>query len=601
MPAVDLYIDSEEERRIFLARIVDLERELMRAQRTERVLHETEQRYLTLMDSGVFLYMILSPSGMFRMMNRRAEKFLGFRLRFGMEVTLQSLSGPGYTGELESVLRDALRKATRITLPVVRGEGTLGWLNMELSCTRWQGTPVLQAIASDVTELIQVRTEPPGPGDYGPVCALQMLSSCPGLLCFAVDRNGVLLYATRGYREVARRFLGHECAPGLPYPAGLVTAFDMELHELTEEAYNGNTGMTTLVEKGEGTGNRWNVTVAPLLSSQGNVVGAVAHLTSLLQERVRDVGQAGVSRLGLQIEMLNVIPKMCVVLDEKGQCIEANSCFLETLKLAREEVVGNKFSALATALGLKPAMGGDSPGDLNDGVLQMVRGGRSDALECRICTRDGEVLCLELRGVPVTWDACAATLVSCTDVTRLRRTEEQLERVSTMDGLTGILNRRGMERVLATEVEGALRRRASLSLLVFDVDEFKILNERLGYAAGDDVLRALAAIFRSRVHSADFLGRWGGDEFMVLTPSSMNEASRLAEQLLTVAEQRIFGEDMRLTLSAGIAELQEGMDSSALVAAACDAMTEAKREGGNRSLQARADELVFAGSTPGDG
>ena len=73
--------------------VVEMERELMKMKRTEKVLREVEQRYLALMDSAVFLYVILAPDGDFRAMNLRAEDFFGFQMKFGADVTLQSHSG----------------------------------------------------------------------------------------------------------------------------------------------------------------------------------------------------------------------------------------------------------------------------------------------------------------------------------------------------------------------------------------------------------------------------------------------------------------------------------------------------------------------------
>jgi diguanylate cyclase (GGDEF)-like protein/PAS domain S-box-containing protein len=509
---------------------------------------------------------------------------------------------------VEFVLKEAAEKATHVTLPVVRADGMLGWLNMELSSSRWQGIPVIQSVASDVTELIREKTEPPAPSDYGPAWAIQMLGSCPGLLSFAVDREGVLLYATRGYREIARRFLGHECTGGLAYPAGVETAFDMELHELMREACNGNTGVTALIEGGVSGSSRWNVTVAPLLSPQGAIMGAVANLTSLLTERgVPDDKDAlpnaanaatadefeniEASRLDSQVGLLNALVRMCVVLDREGYCLEANACFLQTLKLRREDVLGSEFSSLAME---------NDP--LNEGleakILRMASGAPSAEAECRVCTRDGEVLCLELKGTPVMWGDQAATLVSCTDNTRLRRTEEQLKRMSTTDSSTGTLNRQGMERVLDTELERAVRYRGSLSIIIFDIDGFRNMNERIGYAASDRILRELATLFRSRIRSTDFLGRWGGDEFIILTPCPMAAACQLAEQLRDMTEHQIFSENTRLTVSGGVAELRKGMDVPAFVASAYDAMTEAKRSGGNRSAHAR--ELLLAEALTSD-
>ncbi len=592
------YMRPDQERDRLRTRIVELERELMKARRTEKVLREMEQRYITLMDSDIFLHIVLSPSGVLRVMNRRAEEFLGFQLKMGVEVTLQSLSGPGCTGEMESLLQEAVGSPVHATFPLVRSGGDPGWLDAELSWVTYQGEPSLVLFAVDVSDSAAPKDTAVSPPRYGPAWALQTLVCCPGLLCFAVDRKGTLLYATRGYREVAKRFLGHDCAPGFAYPAGLETAFDLELQELVAEAYRGNTSVTSLVEK-EGLGERrWNVTAAPLVSAQGTVSGAVVHLTPLVQcvpaapptpaaeangLKVREVPIPPEKSGFSQPEFLNAVRRMLVVLDGDGCCIEGNSHFLRALKLKREDVAGRAFSDLA--------MANDPLNDgLSDKLLRMIRRDSQEEVECRLGTRDGEILILGLNASSIRWGGEAATLVSCTDNTKLRRTEEQLKRMSSTDSSTGALNRHGMECALSREIERAVRYRGSLAMVMLDIDGFRSLNERIGYAASDQVLKDLAAVLRSRVRSTDFLGRWGGDEFMILTPSPVATTWQLTEKLRDMVEHHAFGDGVALTLSAGIAEFRKGMDISAFVACAYDAMTEAKRGGGNRSVQARQAE-----------
>jgi diguanylate cyclase (GGDEF)-like protein len=173
------------------------------------------------------------------------------------------------------------------------------------------------------------------------------------------------------------------------------------------------------------------------------------------------------------------------------------------------------------------------------------------------------------------------------DNTKLRRTEEQLKRVSTTDASTGTLNRQGMERALGTEMERAVRYRGSLAIIMLDIDGFRQLNERLGYSASDRVLRDLASAMKSRINMTDFLGRWGGDEFMILTPLPLAAAAQLAEKLRDMVQHMTFGEDSHLTLSGGIAAFNKSMDVSSFVGAAYDAMLDAKISGGNRTVQAR--------------
>jgi diguanylate cyclase (GGDEF)-like protein/PAS domain S-box-containing protein len=575
----------------------------MKMKRTEKVLHEMEQRYLTLMESAVFLYIILTPAGMLHVMNRRAEEFFGFQLKFGMDVTLQSLSASGDAGEIESALKDALTKNTHAILPFVRPDGAWGWLDMEFFSSTYQGEPSVQVIASDITTLMKEKAEKVSvslpESEESPPYALQILNSCPGLLCFAVDKKGSLLYSTRGYREIAKRFLGHECTAGFPYPVSLETSFDMDLQELIQDAYLGNTTATPLVEKWAGRINRWNVTAAPLTSSAGEIVGAVVYLVLMTQhvdretplllanhekldakEILRDVAaQFDAS----QVELLNAIPRMFCIVDDKGLCVEANDCFLKTLKLPREDVTGRAFASLA--------LEGDAVNArFSENLRDAFQGKSFDDLECRVCTKDGEVLSLGLKGTRLRWGINAMVLISCVDNTKLRRTEEQLKRVSTTDVSTGILNRQGLERVLNSEIDRASRYRDSLSLIMMNVDDFRTVNEQIGYAPGDRILRELAAAIKARIHSSDYLGRWSGDEFMILTPLPLAAASQLAEKLRDAVQRSSFGENRSLTLSAGVAEYRKSMDTPTFVTLSYGAMAEAKRSGGNRTMQARVED-----------
>jgi diguanylate cyclase (GGDEF)-like protein/PAS domain S-box-containing protein len=581
----------------------------MKMKRAEKVLREMEQRYLTLMESAVFLYIILTPAGMFHVMNRRAEEFFGFQLKFGMDVTLQSLSASGDGGEVESVLKEALTKNIHSILPFVRADGAWGWLDLEFFSAAYQGESSIQVIASDITTLMKEKAEKVSvslpESEESPPYALQILNSCPGLLCFAVDKKGTLLYSTRGYREIAKRFLGHECTAGFPYPVSLETSFDMDLQELIQDAFLGNTTATPLVEKWAGRINRWNVTAAPLISSSGEIVGAIVYLVLMTQhvdretplllanhekldtkEILRDVAaQFDAS----QVELLNAIPRMFCIVDDKGLCVEANDCFLKTLKLRREDVAGRAFASFALE-------GDAANARLSESLLHAFQGqgqGQEksfDDLECRVCTKDGEVLSLGLKGTRLRWGINAMMLISCVDNTKLRRTEEQLKRVSTTDVSTGVLNRQGIERVLNAEIDRASRYRASLSLIMLDIDDFRALNEQIGYASSDRILREVAAAIKARIHSSDYLGRWSGDEFMILTPLPLAAASQLAEKLRDAVQRSSFGENRSLTLSAGVAEFRKSMDLPTLVAIAYDAAAEAKRTGGNRTVQARLEE-----------
>ena len=154
------------------------------------------------------------------------------------------------------------------------------------------------------------------------------------------------------------------------------------------------------------------------------------------------------------------------------------------------------------------------------------------------------------------------------------------------DPLTGAYNRRAFEVAAFREISGALRSRASLSLLVINLDRFKEINERYGHDAGDDLLRASAEILRKSLRDEDLLCRWGGDEFCVLLPRAQRrQAEAAAQRLLKAFENSPFTIariPVRLSVSIGIAQhKQEEHTLSPLFTRADAALYQVKESGCN--------------------
>ncbi|NIZ89699.1 bifunctional diguanylate cyclase/phosphodiesterase [Kineosporiaceae bacterium B12] len=158
---------------------------------------------------------------------------------------------------------------------------------------------------------------------------------------------------------------------------------------------------------------------------------------------------------------------------------------------------------------------------------------------------------------------------------------------ATRDPLTGLLNRRGFDRAYEELLSTAERTRAPLSLALIDVDDFKAVNDGLGHAAGDELLRGLAAGFLTALPAPAVVARCGGDEFLVLLPGLTGERA-----LEVVDGLRLPGGDA--TLSCGIAELAAGESGADLLRRADTAMYAAKRGGRDRSSLADAGSPSLA-------
>jgi diguanylate cyclase (GGDEF)-like protein len=161
-----------------------------------------------------------------------------------------------------------------------------------------------------------------------------------------------------------------------------------------------------------------------------------------------------------------------------------------------------------------------------------------------------------------------------------------LAEASRRDALTGLPNRRAFDEDLAREAARAERTGAAVAVVVLDVDRFKAVNDAHGHAAGDAVLRAVAARAAAAIRGGDLLARVGGEEFGILLPGAdLARAADAAERIraaLAAAPVEAAGRALAVTASFGCAALAPGEPPEALVARADARLYEAKRDGRNR-------------------
>ena len=169
----------------------------------------------------------------------------------------------------------------------------------------------------------------------------------------------------------------------------------------------------------------------------------------------------------------------------------------------------------------------------------------------------------------------------------LRRKNEELERLSVTDGLTGLYNRRRLMETLTDETRRSQRLKHTFAVLMVDVDHFKKYNDSFGHQAGDAVLTKVAGLLREATREVDFVARYGGEEFLILLPETgMGEALDIAERIRTRIAAEVF-HGRHMTVSIGVAEFPlHGETADQVVGAADEALYEAKREGRDKVRRA---------------
>ncbi|SNC61287.1 PAS domain S-box-containing protein/diguanylate cyclase (GGDEF) domain-containing protein [Marinobacter sp. es.048] len=223
----------------------------------------------------------------------------------------------------------------------------------------------------------------------------------------------------------------------------------------------------------------------------------------------------------------------------------------------------------------------------------------SFSLEYEVTRKDGSRIWVWERGRGVQEDDGSLYLEGIIlDISDRKLLETELEQMATRDPLTGLLNRREMSRVLDEELQRARRYQRPMAVLWVDFDHFKDVNDTFGHAAGDSVLRSISRLLLGSVRSVDSIGRFGGEEFVIVLPEmdleeAQDTAERLRRKVAKEPQPLGNGEAVPLTISVGVAVYPDhGQTASTLCAAADKAMYLAKDRGRNCVAMAHLHDQV---------
>ncbi len=239
------------------------------------------------------------------------------------------------------------------------------------------------------------------------------------------------------------------------------------------------------------------------------------------------------------------------------------------------------------------------PDDYQKAMEAMMRHLHGNAavyeVEYRIRTKAGDYKCYYDRGRITQYDEDGKPLLLAGivfDVTEKKELMIQLEKQnkllqlqSSTDGLTGLSNHRFLIEALKKSINDFIRTNKTFCVAIFDVDNFKKINDTMGHLYGDKILSDIASMIKANIRDIDVAGRYGGEEFMViLADTTLTEAYTIAERIREVVEKHIFDDEVHVTISGGVEEIHQGDDVTDIISSSDKKLYIAKNQWKNKII-----------------
>jgi diguanylate cyclase (GGDEF)-like protein/PAS domain S-box-containing protein len=331
-------------------------------------------------------------------------------------------------------------------------------------------------------------------------------------------------------------------------------------------------GLELLGQRKDGSEFPIEISLSPLETDEGLLVsGAIRDITGRRDEEAKFRG------------LLESAPDAMVIVDEEGVIVLVNGQAERLFGYERAQLIGGSIDLLV------PERFRGGHGERRHAYMGDARprgmGGGLDLFGRR---RDGTEFPIEISLSPL--ETVQGTLVSSAirDITDRKRGEAQLRHLADHDALTGLLNRRRFEEELVRELATVERYGGAGAMLLLDIDGLKDVNDTLGHARGDELIRSVGTLVAGRMRETDVVGRLGGDEFGVLLPhTSVDDARGVALELLKAVREHgiiLGGQRVRLSASVGVAGFADGAGTTSedVLVTADFALYDAKEAGRDR-------------------
>lgn len=324
-----------------------------------------------------------------------------------------------------------------------------------------------------------------------------------------------------------------------------------------------------------------SVSLSPVRDASGQIVG--------ISKIARDIGarKAMEARLQHAASVFENTQEGVLVMDGRGGVLDANPAFRELFQLGNQPLLGRRLDDLLPSRG-----SGQALAEVRAGLRE--HGRFRGEIDVQRPNGSGLSLLVTVNSVPGAVPGEVNRVAVLSDITPLRQRQQELQYAAHHDPLTGLPNRALFYDRLAQAMGNARRRNARTAVVYIDLDGFKQVNDTLGHAGGDAVLRQIGARFKAVLRETDTLARLGGDEFaavMVDAGSPANQQALLQRLLDAAAAPNHVGSahcTVSASLGAAVYNAYAGESAEQLLARADRAMYRAKQDGKNRCVVAEA-------------
>lgn len=275
-------------------------------------------------------------------------------------------------------------------------------------------------------------------------------------------------------------------------------------------------------------------------------------------------------------QIMDFQKNMVLILEQSLKCIKANSSFMKFFNI--DDIESFEFSKLNNKIVKKDAYIEELNLELINKIVHNADRSEIILFEADDSTRAFVVNVSEIINQKDTKEY----IISFTDITILDRENKKLEVRATVDKLTNIFNRDKFSEMLKYEIEKFKRYSLYFSLIFFDIDHFKSVNDTFGHDIGDFVLKEIASLVQSKLRDTDTFARWGGEEFIILLPNTdLSNATKLAERLREAIAQHDF-QYREITSSFGVTEIKSADSEDSLIKRVDENLYNSKNSGRNR-------------------